>query len=360
MTTANLDIQQLSHLESSFACEASDVTHLAGDGSSRQYFRITKAFGKHDSLIVMKLSGEDKDQLQAGSYPFLMTQKVMMDQGFAVPTIVQTAPELGLMILEDFGDLTLWGHLHQLDQKGASDGEQPSKTAVYQGCFSLLTEFLSLKGTKEDRWQQWSFDQAKLSFEFDFFLHHYIDKAHNRLPADLSTIHKERDLLCRMLAEDSHYFCHRDFHSKNIMVRSGGSKAAPNLGIIDFQDARLGPASYDAVSLFFDPYVNLSHAERHQLYDSFCAYVYSQFQDQRQSQSQNSQVPTQAVNGLRSLKSPMILQRLTKALGSFGYLTLDQDRGDYLQHQGPALAILLEIDELHRDFPATMALLGHC
>lgn len=350
MTTANLDIQQLNHLRSSFACEASDVTHLAGDGSSRQYFRITKAFEKHESLVVMKLAGEDKDQLQAGSYPFVATQKVMMNHGFAVPAIVHTAPELGLIILEDFGDLTLWRHVQEPSQQGTAKEQKQRKTEIYRGCFSLLAAFLNLEGTKADRWQQWQFDQQKLSFEFDFFLHHYVDKAHNRLPLDLSEIHKERDRLCQQLAEDSHYFCHRDFHSKNIMVRASSSAAGLDLGIIDFQDARLGPASYDAVSLFFDPYVEFSHSERHQLYDSFCAYV--------ESQNQSNQGAAQIVNGLRSLKSPMILQRLTKALGSFGYLTLDQDRGDYLQHQSPALAILREIDELHREFPATMALLA--
>lgn len=357
MTTANLDAPQLEFLKSSFACTNSDVTYIAGDGSTRQYYRITKAFESYPSLVVMKLAGEDKDQLRAGTYPFLATSAVLAHHGVRVPAIVAQSPELGLIVLEDFGDTTLFDHLGST----AASGPAPSrptgmrsvtlsaKSDAYKSCFKVLTSFLTLKGTTEDRWQQWAFDEAKLAFEFDFFIKHYVQAAHRKghdkegqgVGEELAT---ERDRLCSLLAADSHYFSHRDFHSKNIMVLPG-SDGPMDLGIIDFQDARLGPASYDAVSLFFDPYAPLDLEERHQLYEAYCTKA-------------ETSCPPAAVKTLRSLKEPMILQRLTKALGSFGYLTLDQKRGDYLQHQGPALDILLSLPSLHSDYPHIMGILA--
>lgn len=338
MTTANLEPQQQSFLSHSFASTNADVIHLAGDGSSRQYFRLARPeapsaiWGEHRSFVIMKLEGDDHEQLMKGEYPFIATHGVLQRHGFAVPAIIATAPELGLIVLEDFGDITLWEHLRSL---GTAE-----KIAAYRRCFSPLTAFLKVQGSPADRWQQWAFDQAKLSAEFDFFLHHYVDAVHGITPAKPAALHQERDRLCAALAADSRYFCHRDFHSKNLMVQADSTK---ELGVIDFQDARLGPASYDAVSLFFDPYVPLSLAERHQLYGEFTAL--------------DSHEPA-AVNSLKSLKVPMILQRLTKALGSFGYLTLDRKRGDYLCHQGPALAILLSLKELPSEYPEIFAILA--
>lgn len=338
MTTANLDSEQLTFITRSFACEVSDVTHLAGDGSSRQYYRIGKPFGAYPSLVVMKLTGEDHQQLKDDAYPFTKTHAVLASCGFSVPKIVAKDGPLGLIVLEDFGDETLMDHLCALNT-----GDREAKKAAYTRCFKPLTGFLGLKGSPADRWQQWRFDEEKLSFEFDFFLEHYVKAAHGvelSDPGRAAKVAAERDRLCAELAADSHYFCHRDFHSKNIMIQ----KSSPELGIIDFQDARLGPASYDAVSLFFDPYAPLTIEERHELYDEFCAHA-------------AGSLGAKTVNALKSLKSPMILQRLTKALGSFGYLTLAKKRGDYLIHEGPALSILLSLKELPSGYPEIMAIL---
>lgn len=340
MTTANLDLKQLQFITTSFACAASDVTLLAGDGSSRMYYRIGKPFGGYPSLVVMKLTGEDHEQLRNDAYPFTKTHAVLENQGFLVPKIVAKDGPLGLIVLEDFGDETLHHHLLALK---SSDRE--AKKAAYTRCFKPLTGFLALGGSPQDRWQQWRFDEKKLGFEFDFFLEHYVKAVHGhqvgKQVGQSDRVAAERDRLCAQLAADSHYFCHRDFHSKNIMVPKGRHE----FGIIDFQDARLGPASYDAVSLFFDPYAPLTLKERYELYDEFCAHA-------------QGQLSAKTVNALKSLKSAMILQRLTKALGSFGYLTLAKKRGDYLVHEGPALSILLSLKELPSGYPEIMAILA--
>ena len=58
-------------------------------------------------------------------------------------------------------------------------------------------------------------------------------------------------MLVEKLAAEPRVLCHRDYHSRNLMLHDG------QLYIIDFQDARMGPDTYDLVSLLRDSYVDL-------------------------------------------------------------------------------------------------------
>src|SRR5690606_9990932 len=131
--------------------------------------------------------------------------------------------------------------------------------------------------------------------------------------------------LAAELAANSLYFVHRDFHSRNVMVQNG------HLAVIDFQDARLGPAAYDLVSLCFDSYVPFGAGLRREMLDAGLTLL-------RESGL------TQAADDAERLWRPVLLQRQLKAVGSFGFLTLDKQRGDYLKYVGPALKTLLEQD----------------
>ncbi|NBQ53721.1 MAG: hypothetical protein EBU49_09095, partial [Proteobacteria bacterium] len=101
--------------------------------------------------------------------------------------------------------------------------------------------------------------------------------------------------------------------------------------VIDFQDARLGPASYDAVSLCFDSYVPFGSDDRLKLMDQFLR-----------------QVGVKLGNAMRieieqQWKS-VLLQRQLKAIGSFGYLTIDKNKGNYLRYVKPAIAAMRAAD----------------
>ena len=101
------------------------------------------------------------------------------------------------------------------------------------------------------------------------------------------------------------------------------------VAVIDFQDARLGPPSYDLVSLVFDSYVPLSPESRLKLLNEGLDLI---------AASASKEVADRA----REEWKPMLLQRQLKAIGSFGYLTVDKSKGDYIKNVAPALQTLLD------------------
>src|SRR6185437_8968993 len=83
---------------------------------------------------------------------------------------------------------------------------------------------------------------------------HFLEKVGgiNLNERDQNVLQNEFLRLCDILDEQPKFVCHRDYHSRNLMLKLG------RIYVIDFQDARLGPLQYDLVSLVHDSYVNLS------------------------------------------------------------------------------------------------------
>src|SRR4029079_18927130 len=106
------------------------------------------------------------------------------------------------------------------------------------------------------------------------------------------------------LANEPRVLCHRDYHSRNLMLSDG------NLHIIDFQDARMGPDTYDLVSLLRDSYVAIADRELDELIAYFLAL------------KARAGAPAAADEDFRRRFDLMALQRNLKALGTFGYQTI--------------------------------------
>src|ERR1051325_4648213 len=98
-----------------------------------------------------------------------------------------------------------------------------------------------------------AFDEAKLKWELGFFFANYINKYLGMKldPATANAVNQDFKSLCAELAARPRVLTHRDYHTRNLMVHDG------KLYIIDQQDARMGPASYDLASLLSDPYAGL-------------------------------------------------------------------------------------------------------
>jgi aminoglycoside/choline kinase family phosphotransferase len=129
------------------------------------------------------------------------------------------------------------------------------------------------------------------------------------------------------LAESPRVLVHRDFQSQNIIVRAGHAH------LIDFQGMRPGLAEYDLASLLFDPYVELSGAEREEL---CCYYI------ERRGPRSTGQV--------RKTLPLCAMQRLMQALGAYGFLGLVKGHRHFLAHVPAALDslrnVVAEIDLL--------------
>ena len=157
-----------------------------------------------------------------------------------------------------------------------------------------------------------AFDVEKLTWELDFFLRHYLAAYRNAvLPqAEFDAVRGEFKVIIEELAGEPRVLCHRDYHSRNLMLSQG------QLYLIDFQDARMGPDTYDLASLLRDSYVDLNDIAINELIAYFLAL-------------KGSSVPEA---DFRARFDLMALQRNLKAMGTFGYQTTTRQNPVYIQY----------------------------
>ena len=248
-----------------FAC----LTALAGDASNRRYFRLMLK-GTPSSLILMQLADPEgfkkSEEAVSGAssqiteLPFTNVLTHLQRTGVTVPRLQYYDRESGLLYLEDFGDVTL--------AEACRNADRAKLDALYRGAIDQLV-LLQVKGTTpaEPRCIAFHrrFDVPLLMWEFDHFLEYGITARLGKpmAPADEAAIRAEFQRIAELLAGQSQVFVHRDYHSRNLMV--DGSR----IGIIDFQDALMGPATYDLASLLKDAYIELDEAVVDGLIDHF-------------------------------------------------------------------------------------------
>jgi hypothetical protein len=313
------------------------IEWLAGDGSDRCYYRIQSPELK-SSLVLMQLSGNDAKALAENGYDWIKIADILSGNGIFVPRVIASMPEHAALVIEDYGDLMLENTVFHLAEKHqAVDIEN-----IYKECFGILARFLKIPRDDSATWCQRAFDHERFTWELNFFVDKYLVAALDIrfTEAEKRRFAAEAETLSSFLAGHSGYFVHRDFHSRNVMVQN------KTLAVIDFQDARLGPPSYDLVSLCFDSYVPFSPSMRSALFRS----ALDVFAPVLSEKTMSEVIDTW---------KPMLLQRQLKAIGSFGFLTIDKKRGDYLKYVGPAIDAVINADVgddrwpmLSRDIPA--------
>ena len=211
------------------AVEAESLQPASADASFRRYFRLAAGTG---TLIAMD-APPDKEDVR----PFMHVARLLRDAGLNAPEVLEADPAQGFLLLTDLGRDT---YLTVLNDSNAA------------ALFAEATEALL-------RWQQATrpgelppYDEALLRRELALFPDWYVAR---HLGMTLSA--RQREVLDRMfgqivaanLAQPTVYV-HRDYMPRNLMV------ATPNPGILDFQDAVIGPVTYDLASLFRDAFIS--------------------------------------------------------------------------------------------------------
>ena len=224
-----------------------------------------------------------------------------------IPELLGHADDLGVLALQDLGDVTLQAHL------GAATPAEHA--ALYRQAVALIATLQSRGAELESpEYLPYSvaFDVEKLTWEMDFFIKHFIEAYRGIVipPAAREELRREFAVLIESLAAEPRVLCHRDYHSRNLMLHDS------QLYIIDFQDARMGPDTYDLVSLLRDSYVDLPEQTVSELLAYFLA-LKGQSGDQRE---------------FRQRFDVMALQRNLKALGTFGYQTTARRNPVYIQY----------------------------
>jgi aminoglycoside/choline kinase family phosphotransferase len=123
-----------------------------------------------------------------------------------------------------------------------------------------------------------AFDVEKLTWELQFFTKHFLEAYRGRSsPRRTRRRCRRVHAIVEELASEPRVLCHRDYHSRNLMLHEG------SLYIIDFQDARMGPDTYDLVSLLRDSYVDFTEAQVEELIAFFLALREGRLPDARRT-----------------------------------------------------------------------------
>jgi hypothetical protein len=277
------------------------IVPLTGDASDRRYYRI---LAPDRPPIVVALYASPFD---VNTMPFVNVARLLDKMPVPIPRVLGHADDIGVLALQDLGDVTLQAHL------GAATPSQHA--ALYRQAVALIAT-LQRRGAELEAPEylpyRIAFDVEKLTWEMDFFTRHFIEAYRGVVisPAAREALQEEFAAMIEELAGELRVLCHRDYHSRNLMFHED------RLYIIDFQDARMGPDTYDLVSLLRDSYVDLPEQTVGELIAYFLALKGS---------------PDVEV-GFRERFDVMALQRNLKALGTFGYQTTARRNPVYIQY----------------------------
>jgi hypothetical protein len=229
----------LSQWLASLGAPVANVAPASADASFRRYFRVVlaapwrKADG-HATLIAMDAPPANED-----CRPYVRVAAMLRDAGVHAPLIVASDLAQGFLLMSDLGART---YASALDAQTAG--------ALYDDALDALVRMQQVRC--DDALPP--YDDALLRRELALFPDWYVERHLRRTlsAAERETLAYVFDALVANNLAQPRVFVHRDYHSRNLMV------AAPNPGVLDFQDAVCGPITYDLVSLLRDAYVEWS------------------------------------------------------------------------------------------------------
>jgi aminoglycoside/choline kinase family phosphotransferase len=234
------------------------LTTLAGGASIRRYHRVTLDGGKHPSIMVMELGDNPLKSEEAAKgaapteLPFINVQRYLARAGAAVPAIYRYDAEGGFIYLEDLGDITF--------ESRVADAGDDVRARYYRQAIDQLVALQKFAAANPDPGCvafSRGFDYELLKWELDHFGEYGLEAQGKTLTAaEREEVEKIFRRIAEELAAEPRGFVHRDYQSRNLMVQD--VDGAPQLRIIDFQDALLGTRAYDLVGLLRDSYVALS------------------------------------------------------------------------------------------------------
>ncbi len=278
---------------------SSDWQAITGDASFRRFHRVHTNDGP---LILV-----DAPPATENNGQYLRIANRWGAAGLAVPRVYAADLARGFFVVEDFGDLLFSRALE--DAAGTStDAVTPQADALYRRAIALLWRIQALPadGTCPP------YEMARFEMELGIFREWFLGAALARDPSageSALLAHAEHTLLS-CIAQQPHACVHRDWHSRNLLVLPSGE-----LGIIDFQDALIGPYVYDLVSLLRDCYQRWPEDQVATWQAHYLEGADSRFRDRASFQTDFDLTGMQ-----RHLKAVGIFARLWKRDGRTGYL----------------------------------------
>lgn len=306
--------------------ESLTIVPLHQHASYRSYYRLLLPEGQ--SLVVMEIpQGQwsvseeiSNEGLEISDPPYLSIAADLTRKGFPVPRVLSSSSEEGLIVIEDLGDVILE---RELRKKSLEE-----KLALYQQAISLLVDLQNKMDPRDDDCIAFKrhFTVKLLHWELDHFFEYGIEKRLDKTidPEDRTYFNEVADHIATTLTKYPQVFVHRDFQSRNLMQHQN------KLWIIDFQDALMGPISYDLVALLRDSYIVLDRRLKEELIDE-----YLRQQQERYQKTINR-------DEFHHMFNWTTIQRKLKDAGRFVFIDREKDNPNFLQYIPASLQYVRE------------------
>ncbi len=305
------------------------VLHLIVKGGSDRFYYRVEAHGRHegpDSAILMVYTHQRPDNAS-----FFAATEVLELSGANAPCIYFHDETRRLAWIEDLGRRDLWDHRTDVSGRvGLYEKALREVACLHRLQAHDLPEHLRCQ-------LQPPFDTPYYGWEQDYFLEQFVARFSIHSPVEDGSWsgHDELSAMRHELAALPRFLVHRDFQSQNIIVQ--GDRA----WMIDYQGLREGRPEYDVASLLYDPYVDLSEAERRSLAAAYFAH---------RRDRDGWHAPQEVL-------AMCACQRLMQALGAYGKLGVADGKTAFLKHIPPALANLRGILQTSGLLPSLLPLL---
>lgn len=302
-----------------------EISNLTPDASTREYFRIKWNSGSAIACVY-------PEPFVPEEQTYLDVTNLFLKNDLPVAEIYDFDGASGVIVLEDFGDTILRPILDK--------AEYEEKEILFNRAIQLIAR---IQAATESAFEMNSvasklkFDQEKLGWELEFFKTHYFETYKKQPLTDEENrlLSEEFIQIVRELESKAAVLCHRDFHAANLMIDS-----KENFRIIDHQDARIGSASYDLVSLLLDRITEVpspAWLREKRLY----------FLEEREKIGLPHIDPDDFAGEFRL----QTIQRCLKAIGTFSYQTVHRGKTYFVPYIKPMFqTVLLAAEKLDR-FP---------
>jgi aminoglycoside/choline kinase family phosphotransferase len=281
---------------------------MPGDASFRRYFRVQTATG---SFVAM-----DAPPPRENCRPFVAIASALRTMKLQAPEIIAADIERGFLLLTDFGDDTY------LKACQAENVDQLYQTAldallILQAC-RRVDEITIPPFTAEFMQQEWAWHK-------EWFL--------DKLLGLTLSLQQEQvldqcmQIIIHSASTQPQVFMHRDFHSANLMVLPD-----ERVGILDFQDAFMGPLTYDLVSLLRDCYIDWPDADVEQ----WALQYWRKWQQMQQEHHISEQTFLRWFDW-------MGIERHIKALFTFARKRVRDHQASYLKHIPRTLNYIIQV-----------------
>lgn len=275
---------------------------IKGSGSTRKYFRLSA-----DGISVIGVIGDDLHENET----FLNLDATLEKNGIRVPSVISVSEDNMAYLLQDLGDISLFSLL-----------ETPEKNVLSK---QALDELIKIQTLPENLWIDKvgypPFSERLVRWDLNYFKYDFLKPA--GILFNEGKLEDDFDRICLNLTAQviKVGLMYRDFQSRNVLLWNH------QLWFIDFQGARKGPVTYDAVSFIWQAKAPFSFSEREELEN----YYIEKFVETSSKSSADRNNDEKFAEELRQQINLMKIFRTLQVLGAYGFRGLIERKSHFIE-----------------------------